>query len=71
MTAASEGDRPGGAPTSPSSPDDRPPRRITYDDLPAEKQLRVVQILRGPFQEALAEYFAERKAAQTEHVRAA
>ena len=67
MTDA-DGDRPGGAPPSPSSPDDRPPKRITYPDLPAAERLRVVEVWRGPFQEALMEHLAERAAV---HVRAA
>lgn len=48
-----------------------PPQRVTYSSLPAEKRLRVVEILRGPFREALAEMAAERAAAAQEHARAA
>jgi hypothetical protein len=60
-----DGDRPGGAPPSPSSPDDRPPKRLTYSDLSAAPRLRIVEVWRGPFQEALAEHLAERAEALT------
>lgn len=55
--AATEGDRPGGAPNSGTKPTDRPK---SFDTLTAAEQLRVVEILRPGFERALARY-RERK----------
>lgn len=57
MTAA-DGDRPGGAPPSPTNPSDGPPK-LTYATAPAESRLRIREIWSGPFREALAEMAAE------------
>lgn len=60
-----EGDRPEGAPPPPKPRPISPrPKRPMYSDLPAADRLRVVEILRDPFREALAELAAEREHAQ-------
>lgn len=66
--SAVDGDRPGGAPPSPTNPSDGPPK-LTYATAPADSRLRLREIWSGPFREALAERAAE--IASESHVRAA
>lgn len=70
-----EGDRPTGAPRPPAPRPIAPkPRSIEasaarFSDHPARDRIRAVDLLSGPFREALAEHLAE--IAGTEHVKAA